>query len=122
MTVVLWTYTHSKISPNNNPQPTTHLALRQVVLEIYKVFPVDRVQRRFRSRSLSFPIQVAAVAIFSQSRAPQRLPRIFLDKLVKGFFALFPKKNCDTTSALEVGTASALEPMDASCLRRVHGA
>ena len=31
-----------------------------------------------------------AVKIFSQSRAPQRLPRIFLDKLVKGFFALFP--------------------------------
>ena len=29
--------------------------------------------------------------IFSQSRAPQRLPRISLDKLVKGFFAFFPK-------------------------------
>ena len=60
------------------------------VLEIYKVFPVDRVQLRFRSRFLSFPIQVAAMQIFSRSRAPQRLPRILLDKLVKGFFALFP--------------------------------
>ena len=28
--------------------------------------------------------------IFSQSRAPQCLPRILLDKLVKGFLALFP--------------------------------
>ena len=55
------------------------------------VFPVDRVQQRFQSRSLSFPIQVAVVKIFNQSRAPQRLPRISLDKLVKGFFALFPK-------------------------------
>ena len=51
---------------------------------------MDRVQQRFRSRSLSFLIEVVAVKIFSQSRAPQRLPRIFLDKLVKGFFALFP--------------------------------
>ena len=38
---------------------------------------------------MSFPIQVAAVKIFSQSRAPQCLPRILLDKLVKGFLALF---------------------------------
>ena len=53
-------------------------------------FPVDRVQQRFRSRSPSFLIQVE-VKIFSQSRALQRLPRISLDKLVKGFFALFPK-------------------------------
>ena len=52
---------------------------------VFKVYTVDRVQRRFRSRSLNFPIK-----IFSQSRAPQRLPRISLDKLVKGFLALFP--------------------------------
>ena len=60
------------------------------LLEIYKVFHVDRVQQRFRSRYLSFPILVVAVTIFNQSRAPQRLPRTLLDKLVKGFFALFP--------------------------------
>ena len=58
------------------------------MLEIYKVLPVDRVQQRFRSRFPSFPIQVAAVKIFSQSRAPQCLPRILLDKLVKRFLAL----------------------------------
>ena len=41
----------------------------------------------------------------------------FLDKLVKGFFALLPTgKKCDTTSALWVGTASALEPMDTASL------
>ena len=53
-------------------------------------FPRGEGSKRFRSRSPSFPIQVAAVKIFSQSRAPQCLPRILLDKLVKGFFALFP--------------------------------
>ena len=63
--------------------------LGQVVLEIFKVVLVDRVQQRFRSRFLSFPIQVVAVTMFSQSRAPQRLLRILLDKLAKGFFALF---------------------------------
>ena len=38
--------------------------------------------------------------------------------LVKVVFALFPKnkKKRDTTSALDVGTVSALEPMDASSL------
>ena len=35
-----------------------------------------------------------------------------------GVFRTFPtiSKKCDTTSALGVGTASALEPMDAGCL------
>ena len=42
----------------------------------------------------------------------------------KGFFRTFPqnKKKCDTTSALEVGIASALKPMDAGSSCRVHGA
>ena len=55
---------------------------------------------------------MAAVKIFSQSRAPQRLPRTLVEKLVKGFFALFPKikkvrhnlrtrgRNCLRTRAL----------------------
>ena len=69
--------------------------LGQVVLEIFKVFPVDRVQQRFRSRFLSFPIQVAAIKIFSQSRAPQCLPRILLDRS-RGFSHFSPpEKKCE---------------------------
>ena len=91
----------------------------QVVLEIYKVFPVDRVQQRFRSRSLSFPTRWRP----SRFSASPGLHSVFLGfswtSWSRGFFALFPKikKKCDTTSALEVGTASAL-----GWLWRVHGA
>ena len=45
------------------------------MLEVFKVFAVDRVQQRFRSRSPSFPIQVEVVKIFSQSRAPEEKKR-----------------------------------------------
>ena len=75
--------------PGQNYSMTAIRFLGQVALKIFKVYPVDRVQQRFRSRSPSFPIQVEVVKIFTQSRPPQRLPRILLDKLVKGFFALF---------------------------------
>ena len=53
--------------------------------------PVDRVQQRFWSRSPSFLIKVEVFKIFSQFRVPQRLLRFLLDKLVKGFYALFPR-------------------------------
>ena len=63
-----------------------------------------------------------AFKIFSQDRVHPLLLTIQLVvlklwmSLGTGFFALFPnfKKKCDTTSALGVGTASALEPMDAA--------
>ena len=92
------------------------------------VFPLDRAQQRrillwnaflsgLWSRSLISPFFVEAFKSFAQDRVPQRLLRFLLDTLVKGFFALFPRlKKCDTTSALWVGTASALEPMDAGSL------
>ena len=66
--------------------------LGRKVLEIHMVFlSVDRegstaffeLIRRSRWRSSRF---------FSQSRAPQRLLRFLLDKLVKGFYALFPHR------------------------------
>ena len=58
--------------------------------------------------------------IFSQSRAPQCLPRILLDKLVKGFFALFPTgKKCEDPAHPGVGTGCALELMDAVSLAGV---
>ena len=52
-------------------------------------FPRGQGSTALSGRFPSFPIQVAAVKIFSQSRAPQCLPRILLDKLVNGFLALF---------------------------------
>ena len=40
----------------------------------------------------------------------------------QGVFRTFPRgKKCDTTSALEVGTASALEPIHAGCSAGVAG-
>ena len=41
--------------------------LGRVVLEVFKIFVMERVQQRFRSRSPSYPIQVEVVKIFSQS-------------------------------------------------------
>ena len=54
---------------------------------------------------------------FSAQDTVHPLLRTMQMSLVKGFFALFPKiKKRDTTSALEVGTASALDPMDVGSL------
>ena len=81
---------------------------------------MDRVQQRFRSRSPGFPIQVAAVKIFSQSRAPQRLPRILLDKLVKGFSHFSPlEKKREDPAHPGVGTGCRVELMDAVSLAGV---
>ena len=75
------------------------------------------------SRSSILVILVEAFKIFAQDSVHPLLLMIqlvFLKlwmSLVKRFFALFPKlKKCDTTSALGVGNASALEPMDAGSL------
>ena len=58
--------------------------------------------------------------IFSQSRAPQCLPRILLDKLVKGFLALFPgRKKCKDPAHPGVGTGCRVELMDAVSLAGV---
>ena len=53
----------------------------------------------------------------SSSHDPARVSEA-LDEPGEGFVRTFPqnKKKRDTTSALGVGTASALEPMDAGCL------
>ena len=60
------------------------------------------------------------VKIFSQSTAPQRLLRISLDKLAKGFLALFPgRKKCEDPAHPGVGTGCALELMDAVSLAGV---
>ena len=74
----------------------------------------------FSSRSPSFPIQVEAVKIFSQSRAPQRLLRILLDQLALVFFALFPTgKKCEDPAHPGVGTGCRVELMDAVSLAGV---
>ena len=54
-----------------------------VLVEVFKVYNVDRVQQRFWSRSPCPQIQVEVFKIFSQSRVPQRLLR-FLSKNKNG--------------------------------------
>ena len=93
-----YSFTAEQIVDNPVPRPG--------VLEVFKVFSVDRVQQRFRSRSLSFPIQVAADMIFSLSRAPQR------------HFSPEEKK-CEDPAHPGVGTGCALELMDAVSLAGV---
>ena len=86
-------------------------------------FQRGKVQQRFWSSSPCLQIQVEVFQIVNQSRVPQRLLWFLLDTLVKVFFRTFPQmKKCDTTCALLVGTASALEPMDAGALWRADGA
>ena len=53
-----------------------------------RFYTLDRVQQRFWSRSPSHQIQVEVFKIFHQSRVPQRLLRVLLDTLGKGFFGL----------------------------------
>ena len=69
----------------DNPFPRT-----EVAGDLQGFPPWTGFNSVFGADPWSFPIQVVAVKIFSQSRAPQCLPRIFLDKLVKGVLALFP--------------------------------
>ena len=76
-------------------------------------------QQRLSSRPLIFPFLVEAFKIYAQdsSASSSHSPADFADDAFQGFFfRTFTKtKKCDTTSALGVGTASALEPMDAGC-------
>ena len=97
--------------------------LHAVVCGVVKVFSQNRVQQiivfqqRLSSRSLISPFLVEAFKIYAQDRVLRHSPADFADDAFQGFFALFPKtKKRDTTSALGVGTAPALEPMDAGCL------
>ena len=55
-------------------------------------FPSGHGSTAFSEQIPEFPDPGGAVKIFSQSRAPQRLPRILLDKLVKGFLSTFHQK------------------------------
>ena len=85
-----------------------------------KVYTVDRVQQRFRSRSPSFPIQVKVFKIFSQSRVPQRFLQLLLDTLVNGFFALYHTgKKCEDPAHPGVGPGCAVELIHAMSLAGV---
>ena len=99
---------------------------------VFKVLLLDRAQlRRFLVRngilsglwSTSLTLfQVDVFLVLSQDKVHLLLTLQLVLKnspmsLVKGFFALFPKiKKCESCSALEVGTASALQLMDAGAL------
>ena len=71
-------------------------------------------QQRLPSRTLTFQFLEVACTV-SLFLALQADPQYRVLSVETGFFALFRRlKKCDTTSALWVGTASALGPMDAS--------
>ena len=85
---------------------------------------LERLSERIAEQIVDFPVSRGDLPVFrpaqgssSSSHDPARVHEA-LDEPGEGFFlTLFPKiKKCDTTSALGVGTASALEPMDAGCL------
>ena len=97
-----------------------------VDLEVSKVLSQDRVLPLLPSRSWTFQLQVVVfievfkvfpkdgVQVISLFLALQAHPQYRVMSVGKGFFAFSSDSNkCDTTSALWVGTASALEPMDA---------
>ena len=64
-------------------RPLTIQLLGRELVEVFKVFFVDRVEQRF------LPIQVEVFKIFSQSRVPQRLLRFLLHTLVLRVFRTF---------------------------------
>ena len=88
------------------------------------VFPQDRVQQRFQSRT--FPLQLHVVevlvvvfTVFLRFRAPQWIFQFLLGTLMKVFFALFPGlKKCEGTCSLQVGTGRSLELIHAGRLWR----
>ena len=74
-----------------------------------------RISERTVSGSLTFLLVVAW-----DTGLPHLL--VLQMRILLGFFALFPRGNkCDTTSALEVGTASTLEPIHAGNSAGVAG-
>ena len=92
---------------------------------VFKVFLPDRVLQRslllrnavlsgLWSRSWILVCLVAAFKIFAQFRVLQRLLRVLVNTLVKGFFGLFPElKKSEVGLALGVGTAPRVEPIHA---------
>ena len=96
-------------------------------MEIFKVFPQDRVRRSgLRTRSLTFQFQVEVLKIFLKLLIVQGFRPIFQTRQLKGFLALFPEiKKCEDPAHTGVRTGCAVELKDAmSCWlwhRRQHG-
>ena len=84
-----------------------------VSVEIFKVFHQDRVRRSgLRTRSLTFQFQVED---FPQTLHRAGVSSDLPDEANQGVFSTFPRvlKKCEDPVHPGVGTASALEPMDA---------
>ena len=86
-------------------------------MEIYKVFPQDRVRRSgLRTRSLTFQLQVEVFKIVLKLFIVQGFP-ICVTRHIKGFLALFTGvKKCEDPAHPGVGTGCAVELMDAMSL------
>ena len=78
-------------------------------------FSSERISERIVEQNVDIPVAGGGLHDFRPSQSSSSVARSPADWLsFKGFFRTFPKmKKCDTTSALEVGTASALESIDA---------
>ena len=96
--------------------------------EVFKVFPMNGVQQclveqnidfqqRLPSRTLTFQFPEGSLHGLSVSGSSSS-SAVSRDVRGDGFFSYFSPglKKCDNTSALWVGTAPALEPMDAGAL------
>ena len=81
---VFLVFSQDRILQRCGTDPLTFL-----LVEIFKVFNVARVQQRLWIRSPCPQIQVKVFKIFHRSRVPQPLLRFLLDTLGKGFFGLF---------------------------------
>ena len=89
----------------------------RVVLEVFKVYPVDRVQQRFRSRS---PILMEVFKIFSQSRVPAASSSGSPGQAGEGVLRTFPTgKKCEDPAHPGVGIGCGVERMDAVSLAGV---
>ena len=83
----------------------------------------ERISERIVEKIVDIPVAGGGLQDFAQVRVHPQLHALQLHgstlrmRRFKGFSHFSPKqKKCDSTSELGVGTASALEPMDAGCL------
>ena len=83
-------------------------------------------QNTLKFQFLEVVVEEEVFSFYAKIRIQLLHPRtrlVLRMRFLKEFFALFSgRKRCDTTSAFGVGTASALEPMDAGGSWRAHGA
>ena len=87
------------------------------VVEVYKVFSMDRFEQRLWSRSLTFLFLVVLSLIFILILGRQSHPQFRVMRLFKWFLALFTgRKKCEVRRESKSEGAFALELMDSGGL------